>query len=1011
MYDNQNHIIQYEIFDIGFPRRSGAVDLQNRVSRLAGGRLDRVMGEVFDRLAGPGVWLKIDSLQLDIGVIPYANFEEHLLERCAEALERELLTLLAEMGYSGLPDSGPGLGDRGVRANGDAHVGTADGIIIDRMRGPVKARYLDLLEYFLLQGTLPWWANSDIPGDPAAVINILIGEAAVALRSMLLRIGRSQAVRRRLVYQFPAETIQGVVSILEPEEAAFILEYHTSLTRVQQVRKLVQAEQSVFGQAAWLFILTVLLADKGSHFSRKQFVRDTLTGMANYFNLRYEQLLGLLSAALPSDDPIFNRVNTLPAILRELELEQVGRLPETEPDKMKLFRYYLLHGSLPWSSASIDQRELSGIFSRLLSREPAPVIHMLRQLSFQPLVSARLAVGLDEAVTGELIRLLEPAGAPAIIYYLKSVEVLHRQTQMVRSGQKDFALGIRQIALQFLLSERGSVYNTKVFLESNIRGMARANHLNYSELLAFLVRGWEEEAIPDEGQRVSFLYLLRVLQEEQAEEAGEQAETGIREMGRTAAEADKVHDVEDDALREADASRDAEERQLRDARSRDILRYWLYYGQLPWWGNDTGASPAAIWASLQTRAPRHIASLLSFAGNDIGRRERLIMHISPTLLLAAFRLMPGGIFAVEYYAAMLQLTGNSGPIRTGSDESGKVQWLQTFWEEFRNGSTTKFDPERFVSRIIDLLAAHTGVFASIIARALLGAAKRDSKYTYPIGLIGVLRGIMTKATEQERSHQATNEKERKKRAEEEGERQEREIRESEIRKKQIKEKSMQEEELHAREQRAKEMREREKPEREIQEREMHEREMHEREAHKKETDEHGTQKRFEGTIYIRNAGLVLLHPFLATYFKRVELLGPEGFVSGEAQFRAIHLLQFVADGTEEHPEQELALNKILCGLPVNEPVPLRIYITEKEKEVSEELLHAVRGQWEKIKNTSIEGLRNAFLQRQGALSETDDGWTLRVEQRGYDVLLQTLPWSIGMIKTSWMKKIIQTEWS
>jgi len=167
----------------------------------------------------------------------------------------------------------------------------------------------------------------------------------------------------------------------------------------------------------------------------------------------------------------------------------------------------------------------------------------------------------------------------------------------------------------------------------------------------------------------------------------------------------------------------------------------------------------------------------------------------------------------------------------------------------------------------------------------------------------------------------------------------------------------------------------------------------------------------EGTIYIRNAGLVLLHPLLSTYFSRLDCLGPDGFAGEAAQFKAVHLLQYLVNGTEERPEQELALNKILCGMSVDEPLPLSIPLTEKEKEVSAELLNVVRMQWEKMKNTSIEGLQGAFLQRQGALTETEDGWKLRVEQRVYDALLETLPWGISMIKLSWMKKILYTEWS
>ena len=164
------------------------------------------------------------------------------------------------------------------------------------------------------------------------------------------------------------------------------------------------------------------------------------------------------------------------------------------------------------------------------------------------------------------------------------------------------------------------------------------------------------------------------------------------------------------------------------------------------------------------------------------------------------------------------------------------------------------------------------------------------------------------------------------------------------------------------------------------------------------------------TIYVGNAGLVLLHPFLSFAFQRLGWLEKGVFISEEAQHRAVHFLQFTVDGLEEHPEHALALNKVLCNFPLAAPVPLEITLTEEEKELSVQMLKAVIQQWEKMKNSSVEGFQGSFLQREGALRETEEAWFLRVEQRGYDVIMQTLPWGIGTIKTPWMDKVLYTEW-
>jgi hypothetical protein len=64
----------------------------------------------------------------------------------------------------------------------------------------------------------------------------------------------------------------------------------------------------------------------------------------------------------------------------------------------------------------------------------------------------------------------------------------------------------------------------------------------------------------------------------------------------------------------------------------------------------------------------------------------------------------------------------------------------------------------------------------------------------------------------------------------------------------------------------------------------------------------------------------------------------------------------------------------------------------------------------KLSNSTVDGFRVSFLHREGVLTETEEAWTLRVEQRGYDMILQMLPWAFGTIKFTWMEKPLYVEW-
>ncbi|MGK0364388.1 MAG: hypothetical protein ACI85O_001445 [Saprospiraceae bacterium] len=163
--------------------------------------------------------------------------------------------------------------------------------------------------------------------------------------------------------------------------------------------------------------------------------------------------------------------------------------------------------------------------------------------------------------------------------------------------------------------------------------------------------------------------------------------------------------------------------------------------------------------------------------------------------------------------------------------------------------------------------------------------------------------------------------------------------------------------------------------------------------------------------YIRNAGIVILWPFLTTYFGRLGMLTEEKeFKDLETASRAVHLLQYLATKFPASEEHELVLNKILCGIPIDTPIEYGITITEAEAEMSDSLLKAVITQWTALKNSSLDGLRGGFLIREGKLTKRKDKWLLQVEKRTYDILLGKMPWGVSMIKISWMPKMLTVEW-
>lgn len=177
----------------------------------------------------------------------------------------------------------------------------------------------------------------------------------------------------------------------------------------------------------------------------------------------------------------------------------------------------------------------------------------------------------------------------------------------------------------------------------------------------------------------------------------------------------------------------------------------------------------------------------------------------------------------------------------------------------------------------------------------------------------------------------------------------------------------------------------------------------------RETQQSNQQPEERAGIYIENAGLVLLHPFLPQFFEALKIADEDALIQPD---RALCLLHFLTTGQRIAPEYELVLPKILCNIPLETPVESGTQLTGSEIEEATALLEAVIRHWDVLKNTGADGLRGAFLLRTGKITLRNDGdWRLQVESKAYDILLDKLPWGIGMIKLPWMQRMLWVEWA
>lgn len=164
----------------------------------------------------------------------------------------------------------------------------------------------------------------------------------------------------------------------------------------------------------------------------------------------------------------------------------------------------------------------------------------------------------------------------------------------------------------------------------------------------------------------------------------------------------------------------------------------------------------------------------------------------------------------------------------------------------------------------------------------------------------------------------------------------------------------------------------------------------------------------EDGIFISNAGLVLVAAFLPAMFAKLNITA-DNVITQTTD--AVCLLHVIAGGIKPVDETELVLPKLLCGLHPSQAIEVSSFqLSDSIQEEMKNMLSSVIEYWNVLGDTSVEGLQESFLKRNGKLMLHKDEWMLQVEQQPYDMLLQHLPWNTTMIQLPWMKQMLKTEW-
>ena len=432
-------------FDFRMENEAFARALYSRWDNFFARNVERIADAVLSKYDTPPETLEINTLQLDLGTLGEAGFDRQFPLRFRTQLEEALLQCIHRERQ------------------------TSDPAQIKRI--PAQAHDFETLSYFLLHGTLPWTASGK-QRDIRRLFAGVLRRNGRQLLQFLRTYGHYTSLQERLVYQLDDAELEKGASLLSPGSGGFICSY-VRLLRAGYSKTAQPAgiRESDHRHTVWLVVYAYLLNNRGSYFDRKNFVAQTITGLAAKYNSGYGQLLKLITSELKQFTLSLTIPSELFVILLNLQRELSEEEWKTNPAEAAGF-YKTIRSVLKNNTAkkiSTDSREaliaiLSGVDSCRLFLQ-----HMQ-----------------EEEITG-FLPVVIPAESRFVAETAKSLDEQQEKGALQGKAGGEFRLLKWQIIFPVLFESGGTGFNRKYFVESVLRKVSAHYNIEMALLLGYFL--------------------------------------------------------------------------------------------------------------------------------------------------------------------------------------------------------------------------------------------------------------------------------------------------------------------------------------------------------------------------------------------------------------------------------------------------------------------------------------------------------------------------------------------
>ena len=382
------HPIQQLVLDLQFIGIKESNNyLFDKASNLSNNRISSVLSKFFDEPRFSELHFEFQTLDLDLGVIPYEQFEDKFIEKLIEAITLKFKDVLENS--------------------------KNDYVLKDTVQN-----YYEIIKYYLLNGRLPWWSTKFHNNNIKSIFDEFILKHPQHFTTLLYEIGGNENVRKRLAYSLPIHLVKNIIKILKPSEFEYYFNYHDYIININKKEKFINESESDLSKAIWYNIISYILTDSSSVFEKKEFLKRNLQGISSYYNIEYLKLLSLIYFATINITPSFNseiykfskdienifyevnneisndidKVEYFNPLYNKNNINQIQRnvINDDVINGLYILNYYINYGSLPKGFEHYNINDLKNIFNNIFIKDQLIIEKFLLNISFKPGMGNRI---------------------------------------------------------------------------------------------------------------------------------------------------------------------------------------------------------------------------------------------------------------------------------------------------------------------------------------------------------------------------------------------------------------------------------------------------------------------------------------------------------------------------------------------------------------------------------------------------------------------------------------------